>query len=188
MKFNKELIQKAVLAAMFCAGGLWYYATEMLGPLTKRQGEAKKEITALEPKLKDAKSKILHTNAIQAGDTHAMEAQRAFAVLKAKIPGGQPVAWLPTRFAEFFKQQGIGKPTFRSNPKPSESDFLGYTGSSWTIDLSNVGFAAFGRALAALENQEGLMQITNLQLDSVATAPEIHHAQLTISTLVKSEK
>jgi len=188
MKFTKEQLQKAVLATLLCGGGLWYYAFEMLGPLAKREAAALKEISTLEPQIKEAKSKIVRTNAIEAGDVHAVEAQRAYAVMKAKIPGGQPVAWLPTRFAEFFKQQGIGKPTFRCNPEPNESDFPGYKGSSWTIEFPGVGFAALGEALAGLENQEGLMQITNLQIDSVATDAELHRVQLTISTLVKSEK
>ena len=188
MKFTKEQIQKAVLAAMLCGGGLWYYAFEMLEPLAKREAAALKETAALEPQIKEAKSKIVRTNAIEAGDVHAAEAKRAFAAMKAKIPGGPPVAWLPTRFGEFFKQRGIGKPTFRGNPEPTEPEFPGYKGSSWTIDLPGVGFAAFGDALADLENQEGLMQITNLLIESAATNPEIHHTQITISTLVKSEK
>jgi len=189
MKFTKEQIQKAVLATLLCGGGLYYYTFEMIGPLAKREAAAIKEIATLEPQIKAAKSKIIHTNAIEAGDAHAAEAKRAYAVMKVKIPGGQPVAWLPTRFAEFFKQQGITKPTFRCNPEPNEADFPGYKGSSWTIDLPGVGFAALGEALAGLENQEGLMQITNLQIDSaVTTDAEIHHAQFTITTLVKSEK
>ena len=188
MKWTKEQIQKAVLAAMLCGGGLYYYTSEMLGPLAKREAAALKEIAALEPKIKEAKSKIVRANAIEAGDTHAQEALRAYAVLKTKIPGGQPVAWLPTRFAEFFKQRGIGKSLFRCNPEPGDSDFPGYKVTSWTMEFPGVGFAALGLALAALENQEGLMQITNLQMDPLATNPELHHAQLTISTLVKNEK
>ena len=188
MKWTKEQLEKAGLAAMLCAGGLYYYTFEMLAPLEKRETAATKEIAALEPKIRDAKSKITRARAVEAGDTHAAEAQRAYAIMKAKIPGGQPVAWLPTRFTEFFKQHGIGKPIYRANPEPAELNFPGYKGSSWTLELPGVGFAALGVALASLENQEGLMQITNLQIDPIATSPEIHHAQLTLSTLVKSEK
>ena len=109
--------------------------------------------------------------------------------MKARIPGGQPVAWLPTQFGEFFKQRGIVKPIFRCNPEPLEPDFSGYKLSSWTIELPSVGFAALGWALAGLENQEGLLQVTSLQMDSaVGASPEIHHAQVTFSTLVKNEK
>jgi len=111
-----------------------------------------------------------------------------FAVMKAKIPSAQPVAWLPTRLGEFFKQQGIPKPTFRSNPEVNESNIPGYKDSSWNIDLSNVSFTALGGTIAGLENQEGLMQITNLLLDTGSSDPELHHTQLTILTLVKSEK
>ncbi|MEI6562254.1 MAG: hypothetical protein WCO68_09250 [Verrucomicrobiota bacterium] len=188
MKWNKEQIEKVGLATVLCLGGLYYYTFEMLAPLDKRETSATKEIAALEPKIRDAKSKIARARAVEAGDAHATEAQRVYALMKAKIPGGQPVAWLPTRFTEFFKQQGIGKPLYRANPEPTDLNFPGYKGSSWALELPGAGFVALGTALAALENQEGLMQITNLQIDPVATSPELHHAQLTISTLVKSEK
>ena len=188
MKWNKDQIQKAFLVGMLCGGGLYYYMVEMLGPIAKREMSASKEIAALEPKLKEAKSKILRTNAIEAGDIHATEARAIYAIMKKKIPDGQPVAWLPTRFAEFFKQQGVGKPIFRSNPEQIESDFSGYKISSWNIDLSGVSFDTLGVVLADFENQEGLMQITNLQIDTLAADTEVHHAQITISTLVKSEK
>jgi len=188
MKWNKEQLEKVGLATVFCLGGLYYYTFEMLAPLDKRETAATKEIASLEPKIRDAKSKIARVRAVEAGDAHASEAQRVYTIMKAKIPVGQPVAWLPTRFTEFFKQQGIGKPIYRANPEPTELHFPGYKASCWTMELPGVGFAALGAALASLENQEGLMQITNLQIDPIATSPEIHHAQLTISTLVKSEK
>ncbi|MCX6966799.1 MAG: hypothetical protein NTZ46_03300 [Verrucomicrobia bacterium] len=185
MKLSKEQIQKGVLVTMLSVGGLYYYTFEMLKPLAKREAAALAEITALGPKIKEAKSKIVRINAIQAGDENAAEAQRVYALMKAKIPDGQPVAWIPTRFAEFFKKQGVGKPIFRCNPEPTDADFPGYKLSSWTVDLPSVGIALFGEALAGLENQEGLMQITSLQIDSVAADPRIRHAQFTISTLVK---
>ena len=188
MKWNKEQIQKAVLGAMLCVGGVYYYTCEMLGPLAKRETAAIQEIARLEPLIKDAKSKITRANAIEAGDTHAKEAQRIYAVMQTKIPKGHYEAWLPTRFTEFFKQQGIGKPIFHSNPDPGEAEFPGYKATSWSLDFPGVRFAALGSALAGLENQEGLMQITNLLVDQPATNPEVHHAQLTFSTLVKSEK
>lgn len=188
MKFTKDQIQKAILAVILCCGGLWYYVYEIIEPLAKRETVARQAITTFEGQIKEAKSKILRTSAIESGDIHAAEAQRVYAVMKAKIPNGQPVAWLPTRLGEFFKQRGIGKPTFRGNSGSNDCEFPGYKTSSWAIELPSVGYSAFGEAVADLENQEGLMQITGLQIDSLPGEAELHHAQLTISTLVKSEK
>ena len=188
MKFSKEQIQKAILAAVFVIGGLCYYALEMVGPLAKREAAAIKEIAALEPKIRDAKSKIARTNSIEAGDPNADAARKAYEVMRVKIPSGQPVAWFPTRLSEFFKKQGISKQNFRCNPEPAEPNFPGYKASSWNIEFPSVGFAPLGVALAGLENQEGLMQITHLQIDATAKDAENHHAQIVISTLVKNEK
>jgi len=188
MKLTKEQIQKAVLVGMLGIGGLYYYAFEMLGPLADRETKANKEIAGLEPKIKEAKSKIARTKAIEAGDINAENARQMYALMKTRIPDSQPVAWLPTRLSEFFKREGIPKQSFRSNPMPMAQSFPGYKDSSWIIELPGVGFASLGGTVADLENQEGLVQITGLQVDAVGKDPERHPAQLTISTLVKSEK
>lgn len=188
MKFQKEQIQKAVLVGMLGVGGLWYYAYEMMGPLAERRTKAEQEIASLEGKIKEAKTQITRGSTIEAGDTNAAAARGIYAAMRAKIPDGQPVAWLPTRLSDFFVRQGIAKPAFHCNIETAGMEFPGYKTSSWTIEIPGVGFATLGAALAGLENQEGLMQITSLQIDAMAKEPESSHAKLLISTLVKSEK
>ena len=188
MKINKDQLQKAFLAGLLACGGLYYYGVEMLQPLSLREVGARKEIASLETKVKEAKSRIARTQAIAAGDVNAAAALHAYEVMRAKIPGGQPVAWFPTRLSETFRQQGIAKQSFRCNPEIGESEIPGYKFSSWSIELAETHFSALGAALARLENQEALVQINTLQINSGNKEPETHHAQLTISTIVKNEK
>jgi len=188
MKFNKELIQKIFLAAMLACGGLFYYASEMLGPLSTRETKARNEIAALEPKIKEAKTRINRTSAVENGDPHANEARRALEVMRAKIPEAPPVAWFPTRVEAFSKQQGIAKPVFHAIPDRKNPGFPEFEEVSWSIEFSRLSFASLGWTLAGLENQEGLLQITQLKINPVPKEPEVHYAQITISTLVKSEK
>lgn len=188
MKLNKEQIQKVALGVLLAVGGLFGYFSQMLGPLSVREMKAQKEIAALEPKIAKAKSQIARTRAVETGDPHAEEANRVQAVMREKIPDAPPVAWFPTRMENFLKQHGIAKPVFHAASERKNPGFQGFDEIDWPIELPQTGFAALGRALAALENHEGLMQITGLQIKPATKDPEVHYAQITVSTLVKPEK
>lgn len=188
MKLNKENIQKAVLAGILVAGGLCFYFFEVMAPLAVKEKALAGDIARLEGKIKEARTKIAQTRAIESSDIYAELARKTYEVMQAKIPSGQPVAWLPTRLGEFLKRQGIAKQGFRMNTATGDPGLPGYQLSSWTIDFPGINFGLFGKSVAALENQEGLIQITALQVDATAKEPELSRAQITFSTFVKSEK
>ena len=188
MKLNKDKLQKAFLVGLLSVGGLYYYFEEMVGPLAKREEKSLKEIGDLDAKIKDAKSKITRRNSIESGDTDAAAAQQIYKVMQAKIPKGQHVAWFPTRVSEYFMKQGISKPSFRLRPDAAEMSFRNYRTYSWLVDRPGVGVSTLGVALAGFENQEGLVEVSAIQIDSAPKDPVNHNVQLTLSTLAKSEK
>ena len=188
MKLNKDQIQKAALVGMVAVGSLYYYSAELLGPLSLREARAGKESAELQQKIDAAKPKIVRAATVEAGDVNAAAAREAYAILQKSIPSGDPIAWFPTRLTEFFRKAGIPKQNFRCNPDPGEPKFPGFKTSCWVIELPGVDFATLGKALASLENQEGLIQITNLLIEASPKEPDRHHAQLIVSTLVKSDK
>jgi hypothetical protein len=188
MKFNKDQVQKAALVGMVAVGCLYYYCAQLLGPLSLRATRAASETADLEKKISAAKPKIAHAAAIEAGDPNAPAARQAYAAMTAHIPTGEPIAWFPTRLTEFFRKEGIPKQNFRCNPDLALQQFPGFKTSCWMIELPGVDFATLGKALAALENQEGLIQIVNLQIEASSKEPDRHHAQLVVTTLVKSDK
>jgi hypothetical protein len=188
MKLNKDQIQKAGLVGMAAAGFFYYYAVEMLGPLSVSAARAVNETAGFQKKINEAKPKIAHAAAVEVGDPNSAVAREVYEILKKSIPSGEPIAWFPTRLTGFFRKAGIQKQNFRCNPDPVEPSFPGYKTSSWVIEIPGVNFATLGKALAALENQEGLIQITNLQIEANRKEPDRHHAQISVSTLVKSDK
>jgi hypothetical protein len=189
MKLNKDNLQKIFLVVVLALAGVYFYFSEILGPLSVREAAAKDAISALEPKMKDAKTQINRTRSIEAGDSNAATAKEIFSVMKASIPDGPPVAWYQPRLSDFFKRQGIPKATCRWTSDAAEPDLPGYKNCFWTIDLPRIEFAALAATLARLENQEGLLQITNLQIEAMPM-PDVQyqHAQLSVSTLVKESK
>ena len=163
-------------------GLLYCYFSMLLGPLATSQAKAEKTIKDTEPQILAAKKQLQKTAQLK---LQAPAANEVFDQLKSKMPEGAPVAWFPPRMAEFFKRQGIDKSLTRLANEFPEKDLPGFRKLVWAIDLPKVEFAPLGIAIAALENEEPLLQITNISIETVKEDPQNQHAILTVATLVK---
>jgi hypothetical protein len=182
MKLGKEETQKLVLGGLLLVGLLYGYFTMLLGPLATQQAKAEKTIKELEPQIAEAKKQIRKTEDIK------KEAPAAIGVLdqlKSKLPEGAPVAWFPPRMAEFFKRQGVDKSSTRLINEFPEKDLPGFRKLVWAVDLPKTEFVPLGIAIAALENEEPLLQITNVAVEAVKDDPQNQHTVLTVATFVK---
>ena len=105
--------------------------------------------------------------------------------IEAMIPEGAPVAWFPTRIADFFKRQGFDKSFTRMNSDVPEKEIPGFRRLTWTVDLPKVEFLPFANAVALLENDEPLIEINSLQIDASREEVETQHALLNVNNLIK---
>jgi hypothetical protein len=188
MKVSKENVQKIILGAIVCAGFLYYYTAQMLDPLTVREKVLTGQIRDLEAKIRDGRSKIAQARVVQGTEATKDEAQTAYAIMQEKIPSAQPIAWLPTRLGELFKARGLAKQNYHCETSGSNTGIPGFHSSTWVVDFPAAPFSEFGSAVAGLENEDGLSQITKFQVSATSKDPQNHHAQFTFSTLVKNEK
>lgn len=182
MKLGKEEIQKIVLGGLLMLGVIYSYFDLLLGPLTKRAEQTQQSINALGPEIANAKAQI--------AKSHQMEAESPAATLpmrqvESMIPEGAPVAWFPTHMTEFFKKQGIDKVSTRMTGEASDKELPGFRRIVWGVDLPKVDFVPFGQALAALENEEPLLEISAVQIDSSRDDVEMQHAFITLNNIVK---
>jgi len=182
MKLGKDEIQKLILASLIVMGVVYSYFNLLLGPLAKSQEATRKSVTALGPEIAAAKAQIKRTEEVEKTAPASMETLRR---VMAMIPEGSPVAWFPPRVSDFFKKQGLDKTSTRLNTEVVEKEMVGFRRMNWGIDLPKVGFVPFATALAALENEEPLLEINNLQLDVSREEVEMQHALLTVSNIVK---
>jgi uncharacterized phage infection (PIP) family protein YhgE len=182
MKLGKDQIQKLALGALVLAAMLYAYFTMLLGPLATKQAKAEKAIHELEPQILEAKKQLQKTEQVR---KQAPAANAVFDQLKSKMPEGAPVAWFPPRMAEFFKRQGLDKTLTRLINEVPVKELPGFRKLVWAIDLPKAEFAPLGIALAALENEEPLLQITNITVEATKDDPQNQHAILTVATLVK---
>ena len=182
MKLDKEEIQKIVLGGLLLLGVVYSYFDLLLGPLTQRAELTQNSVNALGPEITAAKAQIAKTQQIEK-DTPALTLPMRQA--EAMIPEGAPVAWFPTRMTEFFKKEGIDRASTRMTGESAEKELPGFRKIAWGVDLPKVDFAVFGQAVAALENEEPLLEITAVQIDSSRDDFESQHAFLTVNNLVK---
>ena len=103
MKFSKEEKQKVILGVLFGIGFFYAYFEFGLGPLKKKQELAQKEITALAPKLAEARKQIESRDRMKA---RVPEAETVLTQIDKMIPEGSPVAWFPTLIGDYFKASG----------------------------------------------------------------------------------
>jgi hypothetical protein len=182
MKLGKDEIQKLVLGLLLFFGLIYSYFDLLLGPLSKKQEATRQSISSLGPEIANAKAQIQKTRQLEAT---AEAAQLTARQVDAMIPEGSPVAWFPTRMNEFFKKQGIDKTMTRMNGELADKELPGFRKIVWGVDLPRVEFVNFARAVAALENEEPLFEITALQIDASREDVEAQHALLTLNNLVK---
>jgi len=182
MKLGKEEIQKIVLGVLLFFGMVYSYFNILLGPLLAREDAFEKSIKGLGPATAIANAQIAQTKQMEA---EAPKVAMIVHQVNAMIPPGSPVAWFPTRMADFFKAHGIERVTTRLNSESIDKRYTGYRKLTWGIDATRVGFVQFAGAIAALENDEPLIEITSIQIDAGREDVEMQHVLITVNNLVK---
>lgn len=182
MKLGKDEIQKIVLGVLMLFGVLYSYFDLLLGPMVKRQNTTRQSIAALGPEIANAKAQIEKTRKLEENEANVTLTARQ---VEAMIPEGSPVAWFPTRMSEFFKKQGLEKTSTRMNGEMPDKELPGFRKLGWGVDLPKVEFVSFAKAIATLENEEPLLEISTLQIDASRDDVETQRALLTINNLIK---
>ncbi len=182
---NKDKLQKIVLGCIVGIGGLYVYFSMLLGPLSEQESAANVEIARLEPLLKTARSQIRATQSIRESDTNAERAKEILETVRTAIPEGAAIAWFPSRLTDFFRRHGMEKASIRPTNEMDDTLFSDYKKTAWEVSIQGAEFGPLAAALAGLENEHGLLQITNLQINSNPANVERQNATLTLTTIVK---
>ena len=162
---------------MFC-GVIYAYFEFLLGPQSAGRENALKAAVALEPQIAAARAQIAKTKSIE---DKGPEAQHLLDQVKAMIPDGSPIAWLPTKVADLFKREGIEKANARMLNEVSDKELAGFSKISWAVDVSRTGFLTFAGALSALENEEPLMEVQGFEIE--AAREDILNQRITFTLL-----
>jgi hypothetical protein len=86
----------------------------------------------------------------------------------------------------YFDRQNLKDSVVRPEGEAADEPDMGDLKSrKWTIDIPQSGFNQLGIALAGLENDEKLLEITSLQITAQPDNPEKQHVAMTVVTLIK---
>jgi hypothetical protein len=182
MKLGKEEIQKIVLGVLLFFGLIYSYFDMLLGPLTKRTEVTKHSAETLVPQIQSSKAMIQKAKDMEKDFANATLVMRQ---VEAMIPDGSPVAWFPPHMQEFFKKQGVERASTRMTGDTVDREMPKFHHIAWGVDLPKVDFVTFGKAVATLENEEPLIEISAIQIDASRDDVESQHVFVTVNNLVK---
>jgi hypothetical protein len=183
-KLDKDQIQKIGLSALMMIILVYCYFNFLLAPLNKQEINATNRITGLDAEIEKAKSLIKRGKAVQDQSASAAE---MLAQINDRIPDGAPIAWFPPQMRAFFDRHNLKDTTTRGGAMETSADpnLAAFKNSSWTIDIPAAGADQLGIALAGLENENILLEITHLQINTQPDNLEKQRVSLNVITLLK---
>lgn len=167
---------------MMLCGVVYAYFEFLLSPLSAARAAALKEGVALGPKVDAARAQLAKTEAMEA---KAPATQNLLNQIKAMIPEGAPIAWVPTKLADLFKREGIERVSARMIHELPEKEIAGFAKFSWSVEIPSVELITLGSALSALENGEPLMEIHMLEIEAGRENVQFQRATFTLHNLVR---
>jgi hypothetical protein len=183
MKLDKDKIQKIALSVIGAGIAFFVYFNFLLGPLARNQEVAKQSIEKTHEQIEEGKKKLQELKNLE---TKSRPAEQKVEALKSMIPEGAPVAWFPPQITAFFKSRGIEKVAVRLNNEVAEKDLPGFRKLFWALELPKVEFVPLAMAIAALENEQPLLEINNLQIEQSKESVQYQRVVMTVSTLVRN--
>lgn len=184
LPFNKQEIQKIVLAALFLFGILHGAFAFVLHPVQTK-------ITSLQTKLADIKKRTEiasdHVKRRAELEASAPEAKLLLNQLDSLIPDGAPVAWFPTQMESFLKHEHIRSSKMNLMEEHEAKDLPGHKLFTWNIEFQPLEFHTLACAISDFENQEILVEINRIEIDASQDDPEAIRCTLNATGVVKNE-
>lgn len=163
-------------------GVIYGYFDMLLNPVRRWQLTTATSIIALDPEIDKAKEQLKRSASVV---NDAPKVVNSIAQIDAMIPEGAPVSWFPVLIADFFKKAGFDKAVTHMNAETVDKDTPGYRRVTWSIDVPRVDCIGFAKAIAQLENEQPLIEIQALSLESMRDDPEGQHVLLTVQNIIK---
>jgi hypothetical protein len=182
MKLGKEEFQKIFLSILLLFGLMYGYFSMLLGPLDKEQANAENSISDLNPKILGATAVIKD---VAAREKSAPAIAETLEQIKSAIPDGAPIAWFPPALLTFFKRQGIDKCSIHVDGETGDKEMQGFRKYNWTVSIPSVEMAPLGKAIATLENEQPLLEITILRIGALRENVQYQNVTMVVSTIVK---
>lgn len=170
-----------IMVLVFGAAVYAYFAY-LLGPVNSEATRLEAENEQLEQRISTANAAIRGTQTLQ----HEAEvAEGIYDRITSLIPEGAPVAWFPPQVASYFRRLNVEDVRTRQVSRsslPFSDDFEVF---SWTIEIPRISFIPLGIALSGFENEFPLVEISSIQIETVADDLEKQRVVLSAKGIVR---
>ncbi len=183
---SKDQIKKISLSAVGVVFLLYVYFTFFLGPLARSRNTMLKQIDEKQGKLNASKGDMSKAASLE---NQAKAATAKFAALKGLNSEGAPIAWFPPRIKVFFANEQIDKAGARLETSIAfkEPELSGWMKYNWLVEIPQADYAAFGKAIADLENAEPLLSVTKLTIRAQAEQSEFQVIHLVATNYIQKK-
>lgn len=184
IKLSKDQWQKVILSSMLLMFTIYCYFQFLLNPLRASAAAAEVESATLEKDIKDATAKMRGFTELKRKN---VEAGELITQVNAFIPNGAPIAWFPPRMKAFFDRQGLKNTVvrLRNTDRPETELVTSFINGTWSFEIPKAEFFPLGIAIAGLENEEFLLEITDLRISTRPDEPETVNVTMDALTLLK---
>ncbi len=156
----------------------------LISPISTQKQTLASNVTTLEKQVREAKQQITATQTLEVKSAAAIDTiDRA----NELIPEGAPIAWFPPRIERHFAAHEIPGASARlvNSSTPIEKGLATYNQMEWSLNISKVDFLRFAIALAGLENEHPLLEITALRISTDAEDPALQNIEMEMKNLVR---
>jgi hypothetical protein len=182
-KLSKDQIQKIFLSSLLMLGLIYCYFTFLITPTSKTDATNLQAIEDLNGKLAQARTQELRSRNIK---DQARTAEETLAQVNDMIPDGEPIAWFPPKMRDFLDRQNLKNASIHPSGFATAENGMGdFKSENWVIEIPQTGFTQLGIALAGLENEEKLLQITHIQISTQIDNPEKQRVTINATALEK---
>ena len=184
MKLSKEEIKKIGLSLIGLIALTYCFFSFLLGPLQKNQANMTATTAELEGKLTQGKKAIQQMSAIEKSAAAAVAQSNE---IKAMIPEGAPIAWLPPRIKSAFASEGleIGIVRLLNSFPMKQPELSDFALNEWSVDFVQADFLTLAQSIARLENQNPLWSVVSVRVRAGLADPAVQSATLGLQTIVK---
>ncbi len=183
-KLSKDQTQKIILSLMMFAILIYGYFQFLLGPLAKKDAANIKAVAELEKNISEASRSVrLGSNAVES----SLAATATMRQIDGMIPKEAAIAWFPPKVSNFFDKRGVPKVTvkLRGTEKVSAPGLQEFKNFTWDVAFPPANFINVITALHQLENEDPLLAINTISVQSSPDNPDNQTISAAFTILLK---
>jgi len=184
VRLSSTEIKKIALSLIAAIAVAYCYFVFLLSPLRASAVQMLQTTAGLEEKIVGGKMSMQEMARREQSDVAAIARSET---LKAMVPDGAPLAWVPPRMKSFLSGDGVKGGVVRLiNTFPiKQREVSAFVIDEWIIEFPHANFLTLVEGIARTENKNPLWRVVSVRIHANDADPEQQSATLGINTIVR---